>query len=112
MDRNELYRLIQQKEKEYDRAKLKRFVLTVLGYGVAFCAIILLQTSDDISVFSLEIMGAYLEGVIIAGVFVFFSIPVFSWLFERSATEKKTLKDLEEQLNDMSKKTTIGGNYE
>lgn len=108
MDKNELYRLIQQKEKEFDRAKLKRFILTVLGYAAVICYLVFGRELKEVSIFSLdgllEIGGAYLAGVFIAGFFVFFSIPVFHWLFERSAAEKKILKDLEEQLNDMSKK--------
>ena len=107
MDREELYRLIHQKEKEYEYAPLKRFVLTVLGYGVAFCAIILMQTSDDITIFSLdgllEIGGAYLAGVFIAGFFVTFSAPVFHWLYESTASEKRILEDLKKQLNEMDK---------
>jgi Na+-driven multidrug efflux pump len=108
MDKNELYRLIQQKEKEYDRAPLKRFVFTVLGYGVVFCAALLWLHSDDITIFSfdglLEIGGAYLAGVFIAGFFVTFSAPVFHWLYESTAREKRILEDLKKQLNDMDKK--------
>ena len=107
MDREELYRLIRQKEEEYDRAKFKRFILTVLGYGVVFCAVLLWLHSDDIIIFSLygllEIGGAYLAGVFIAGFFVTFSTPVFHWLYESAAREKRILEDLKKQLNDMDK---------
>lgn len=108
MDRNQLYSLIHQKEKEYEYAPLKRFVLTVLGYGVVFCAFLLMVRSDDITIFSLdgllEIGGAYLAGVFIAGIFVTFSAPIFNWLYEKTAREKRILEDLKKQLNEMDTK--------
>ena len=105
MDRNELYRLIYRKEKEYDRAKLTRFILTVLGYGVVFCAALLMLHSDGITISTLdgllEIGSALLGGVFIAGFFVTFSTPVFHWLYESSAREKRILEDLKKQLDEM-----------
>lgn len=107
MDREELYRLIQKKEKEYGRAKLKRFVLTVLGYAAAICYLAFGREFEGVTILSLDglitLADTYLPSVFIAIPFVFFSIPVFNWLFEESASENKHIEDLKKQLNDMDK---------
>lgn len=102
MNRNELWRLIQQKEKEYNRAKAKRYILTVMLYAFVFLAVEFLQgqlAGMDIAAIGDTFIGC----VVISAIFVILSVPIFKQLQDCGTRENKILEDLQQQLNDMDK---------
>ena len=108
MDKNELYRLIQQKEKEYGYAKLKRFAYTVLFYTIIFIVLCYWRGDFESVTFLsldwfLEIVGAFLSGAFLSVFFVLFNSIIFHQLYEQSASENKHIENLKKQLNDMEK---------
>lgn len=105
MDRNELWRLIQQKEREYGWAKAKRFVLTVMFYAALICALGFWREFEGITLFSLDglltLAETYLPSVFIAVPFVLLSTLIFNQLQNRGKSEIKHIEELKKQLNEM-----------
>lgn len=107
MNRNELWRLIQQKEKAFCWARLKRFVLTVVFYAVLICAFGFWREYEGFSLFSIDgivtLAETFLPSVFIAIPFVLFSTLIFNQLQSCGTRENKILDDLKKQLDEMDK---------
>lgn len=100
MDRNELYRLIQQKEKANERNTFKRFIYTVLIHA-AILFVILCASYGFTGVGALEFVGA-LAGCAIAGVLIVSAnAAIYGYLAEKNASEKRAIENLKKQLNEM-----------
>ena len=97
MERNELWRLIQQREKEHERNKQVRFAKTVLLYAAVFCGIRYLQGGFT-NYYWQHVVGEVLACIFVAVVFVLFSSIIFGQLFEASESEKRALERLRLEL--------------
>lgn len=96
MDKNELWRMIQESEKKFERRKLKRFILTVLFYAAVFFAIEYFRSG--LSLF--ELVGEFIACVVIAVPFVLFSAIIFDQLSSVSKAEENTLEYLRKRLRE------------
>lgn len=107
MDRNQLWRLIQQKEKEFERAKMKRFIITVLVYAAIICALCFWREFKGFNIFSIDgirtLAETYLPSVLIAIPFVLFSVIIFNQLQTCETRENAILEDLRKQLKEVEK---------
>ena len=101
MDRNELWRLIQQKEKEYDRKKFKRFIYTILLYAAVFFVLEFIRGG---SFKVLDILGLAVGCIFIGGIFATFSAIIFGQLNRVSEAENKELERLKEKLSKLDEK--------
>lgn len=100
MDKNELYRLIQQKEKENERNTFKRFIYTVIIHAVILF-VILCATDGIAGVGVLELVCA-LAGCAIAGVLIVSAnAAIYGYLAKKNAGEKRVIENLKKQLNEM-----------
>jgi choline-glycine betaine transporter len=96
MDKNELWRLIQKTEKRNDRRKLKRFIITVLFYAVAFLAIEYVRS--DLSL--LELAGEFVACLVLAIPFVLVNLVIFGQLIKASQQEDHALEFLRKMLEE------------
>lgn len=100
MDKNELYRLIQQKENENERNTFKRFIYTALIHA-AILFVILCATEGIAGVGIFDLVCA-LAGCAIAGVlFVSVNAAIYGYLAEKNASEKRVIENLKKQLNEI-----------
>ena len=103
MDKNELYRLMLQKEKEFERNKLKRSILTIFVYAAVFFVVCLLAEGVEDAPLQ-EILGNALFCLFISGVFFVVNSAVLGHLFSKSRNEYEFIKDLKIQIDEMDTK--------
>ena len=96
MDKNELYRLLIEKDKEFEKAKRKRFRKTVLAYSIAFFLLFCYLNKPS----GLDFLGYAVISVLVAVVHVIINAPVFHYLVLQSEAERKYLEDLRKQLSE------------
>ena len=107
MDKEVLRMLIQQKEKEYSRAKLKRFVLVILFYSALICALGFWREFEGFNLFSVDglltLVDTFLPSIFIAVPFVIFSAIIFDQLQRYGASEDAVIENLKQQLEEVEK---------
>ena len=96
MDKNELYRLIAEKDAEFEKAKTKRLMKTILAYAIAFFLLFCYLKRPS----GLDFIGYALISVLVAGVHVWINSPIFSYLVRQGEAERKYLEDLRKQLSE------------
>ena len=100
MDKKDLYKLLHDKEEQFDRAKRKRAITTILALSVVIFAI-MYSVQNPAGIW--EITATFLVATILAGIdFVIHSV-IIGQLFKRSRAEsealeyiRKSIKELEE----------------
>lgn len=100
MKRNELYRLIQQKEREFEREKQKRAAFTVTVYTVVLLFVLYAQKQLHLSSF-LEFAGDVIFCAVLSTIAFIANGVIFHQLFTVSEGEKKHLEYLKKKLEDM-----------
>ena len=96
MDKNELYRMLVEKEAQFEKAKERRAIKTVLSFAIVFFLILCwVETPSGI-----EFVWAAILAVIMAGIYVIVNAAVFGWLALQSESERKYLEQLKKQLYD------------
>ena len=101
MDRNELWRLIQKKEEEYDRRKFRRFIYTILLYAAVFFVIEFIRSDNRTA---LDFLGLALGCIFIAGIFTTFSAIIFGQLHSVGESENRELERLRKKLSELDEK--------
>lgn len=96
MDKKELYRLLIEKEAQFERAKGKRAVKTILAYSIAFFLLFCYQLKPS----GLDYIGCALISVLVGGVHFIVNAPIYSYLVLQGEAERKYLEDLRKQLSE------------
>jgi prolipoprotein diacylglyceryltransferase len=96
MDRNELIKLINKSEKQFERRKFKRFALTVLFYAVVFTAVEYVRSD----LYLVELVSTFGICLILTIPFVLLSTVIFEQLIRLSKDENDTLEWLRNRLKD------------
>lgn len=100
MDKNELLKLYYQKDKEFEAAKGKRTILTILLFAVVYFVVMyaLTKPADWKGV-----CGNLLASIFIAGIHFWFNSIIFLTLFNKSDAETKTLQDIKKRISELEK---------
>lgn len=101
MNKNELYKLLSEAEKQADKARLKRVIITVVGYAIGMCYIFCLL--GDVSGFA-DIALFFLLALIASLVLFFINTAVYHWLFERSRIEQARVENIKNQISALDAK--------
>lgn len=96
MDKNELYRLLIEKERQFEKAKTKRLIKTILAYAIAFFLFFCYLNKPS----GLDFIGYALISVLVSAVHIWINAPVFSYLVRQGEAERKYLEDLRKQLSE------------
>ena len=100
MKRNELYRLIQQTEREFERRKGKRAIYTILAYTAVMLLIFYWQ--GELEPFNLwNLAGAAIGCMFLSGIAFLANAIIFDQLFRINEEEKNHLEYLKKKLEDM-----------
>ena len=97
MKKDELWMLIQEKERQVAKARRGRAIKTIFGYAVMI--FILLYWINEPSGF--EILGGFLAAIILSGILFMINATVFYHLVTMSEAEKRMLNDLKKQLSEL-----------
>lgn len=103
MDRNQLWRLIHQKEKEFEQNKWKRALKSILIFAAVLFFVIFAATDFFENRSLLDIIEIAVLCLVYSGVNLFVNAPIFGYLMERNNAENKQLEDLKKQLQEVEK---------
>lgn len=97
MNKDELIRLIREKEQQVEKAKRKRSIITILVYAVPIFWIFYITAKPT----GFEILGEALVAIFLSGILFLINATVFSQLVTMGEAERKMLEDLRKQLSEM-----------
>lgn len=88
-------------ERKQQRAKVKRFIYTVLAYAIGICYLLyLVNTFNDF----LEFICAIILSIFISAILVFFNTMIFDQLHNIEKAEKKELENLKKEIDQLKRK--------
>jgi uncharacterized membrane protein len=96
MDKKELYTLLSVREKQFDKAREKRLMKTVLSFTIVF--FLLLCCLDK--PIGLEYIFAAVVAFVMAVIHVLINGAIFGYLSMQSELERKILEDIRKQLSE------------
>lgn len=97
MNKNELYRLIAEKDAEFEKAKEKRTIKTILAFAVVF--FLILCWVEDPS--GIEFVWAAILAIVMAVIHLLVNAPIFHYLVLQGEAERKYLEELRRQLSEL-----------
>ena len=102
MDKRDEYRAlwlqIQETEKKFARAKLKRNAIVVLCFSAVFFGVFYMQRNPE----GLDILGEALTAIIVGCVHFIVNALVFTHLVHIGDSERKLLESMERKLSELS----------
>lgn len=96
-ERNKLQRLYWQRDKEFEAAKLRRTIITILGFALAY--FLILYNIDKPTGF--DIVSTFVVAMVLAGLHFFVNTFIFMYLFQKSHDESEQLKAIQKQISDL-----------
>ena len=97
MDKNELYRLLVTKEAEFEKAKQKRAIKTILAFAIVFFLLLCLDEKPS----GIEYVWAAFVAIIMAVIHLLVNAPIFHYLVLQGEAERKYLEELRRQLSEL-----------
>jgi hypothetical protein len=94
-----LYRLYYQLDKEFESAKMKRTVLTILGFAVVFFWILCQLMSPS----GWDILKAVVFALIWSGIHFFVNACIFGPLASKGRDEGDRLRDIKKKISELEK---------
>lgn len=101
MNKNELYKLLAETEKQADKAEIKRIIITVIGYAIGICYVFCLL--GDVTGFA-NIAGMFLISIFTSGILLLINSVVYHWLFESRRIERERIEDIKKQISELQAK--------
>ena len=96
-ERNRLQQLYWQREKEFEAAKGKRTIITILGFALAYFLILYIIEKPT----GFDIVSIFVSAMVLAGLHFFVNTLVFMYLFQKGHDESERLKAIQKQISDL-----------
>lgn len=97
MNKNELYRLISEKDAQFEKAKERRTIKTILAFAVVFFLILCKFENPS----GIEFVWTAVLSIIFAAIHFFVNALIFSHLVLQGEAERKYLEELRRQLSEL-----------
>ena len=97
MDKNELYKMLLNKEKEVEANRNKRAIITILAFSLIYFLLFYFTEKPT----GIEIIGAVFGSIFIGGLHFWLNSIVFSTLFRKSEAENKMLESIKERIKEL-----------
>ena len=98
MDKNELWKLYYERDKEFEAAKGKRCILTISLFAVFYCVVLyVLGQPKDWG----GIVWMLLISIILAGIHFWINVTIFSYLSMKGREEAEILERIKRQINEL-----------
>ena len=94
-----LYSLYNQLDKQFESAKMKRNILTILGFAVVFFWIL----CQIMSPFGWDVLKAVVFALIWSGIHFFVNACIFGPLAAKGRDEGDRLRDIRKKISDLEK---------
>ena len=97
MDKNELWKLYYQKDKEFEKAKGKRTLLTILGFAILYFIVFCWIEKPT----SIAGIGVYLIAAMVSsGIHFWINAMIFSYLCNKGRDESEVLKQIKKRIDE------------
>ena len=97
MDKNELWRLYCQREKEFEKAKGRRTVITILAFAAAYFAVVHAVLKPN----NLKYCAfALLISLLLSGFHFVLNATVFGYLANKGRAENEVLESIKKQMSE------------
>ena len=96
-ERDRLCRLYIERDKEFESAKAKRSIFTILGYAVAFFLIFWAVCKPQ----GLDILGFLIAAIVISGIFFLVNATVFGYLSMKGREETEILDSIRRRIKEL-----------
>jgi hypothetical protein len=93
-ERNRLTRLYWERDKEFESAKGKRTILTIIGFTIAY--FLILYAVEKPSGF--DIVLAFIVALVMAGFHFFINSFIFMYLFQKGHRETECLEAIKKKI--------------
>lgn len=97
MNRDELYKLLLQKEKQFDTAKWRRFLLTIAAFAVLFFLLACISKKPT----GIDILYSLLGSVVGSFFYVLINTAVFGNLARIGESENRMIENIKKQIKDL-----------
>ena len=97
MNRDELYRLLYEREKQFESNKLKRSIKTIIAFTLIYFIIFYLAERPT----GLEIIATLLVAAIVSGIHFLVNATIFGTLSMIGASEQKILDDIRKKISEL-----------
>ena len=101
-----LYKLYYERDKEFEKAKGKRFWLTVLGFSLAYLIAfflagktVFLPEDATLGELALLLLELVIPSIVVAFIHYFVNATIFGQLFIKSEEEKRILQSIKDEIN-------------
>ena len=96
-EQNELYKLLNAKEKEVETRRNKRAIKTLLFFSVIYFLVFYLRYDPK----GLEIIATFLVAIFVGGIHFWLNAIIFSQLCGQSEAENKMLDDIRAKIREL-----------
>ena len=94
---NRLYRLYDQLDKQFEDAKMKRNILTILGFAVVFFWILCQRMTPS----GWDILKVTVLALVWSGIHFFVNACIFGPLANKGRDEENRLKDIRKRISEL-----------
>ena len=96
-ERNRLHKLYCERDKEFEAAKGKRTILTILGFTVFYFCVLYFTEAPT----GWELIGALLVALIMAVFHFYINALIFTYLVDKGHDENEVLKQIEKKISEL-----------
>lgn len=96
--RNELWRRYYELDKAFEKAKLKRMIITILVFSIVI--FIIFWRTGEISM-GIGIVGDIIASIVLAGIYVLINTLVFGQLADKGRDEADILERLRKEISEL-----------
>lgn len=96
---NRLYRLLYERDKEFEAAKGKRTIITILGFAIFYFAVVYAVSKPA----GLDIIYALVFAIVFAAVHFLVNATIFLQLFQKGREESERLDAIRRQISELEK---------
>ena len=93
-----LYRLLQERDAEFEKAKGKRTIITILGLSI-FYYWLFVNLGEPTGI---ELLFIIIPTIMIAGFHFFVNATIFAYLCNKSREENEILDNIKKRIKDLS----------
>ena len=105
MDKNELWKLYCQKDKEFEAAKARRAILTILLFAVGYFVVIYVLENKPTDIKTIS--GILFAAIFLSGIHFLINSIIFLHLFQKGREEAEILERIRKRINEIEAEEKI-----
>ena len=96
-EKNRLYRLLCEREKEFESAKLKRMIITIIGFAIFYFYVLYALEKPT----GTPIIGCLILAIVFSAVHCFINAAIFGALAQKGRAESDILENIRKEISNL-----------